>query len=87
MALDTRVKNVVSTYALEHKSIDDDFDSVFGCLDLLRQESEEIPSLFQKLIFCVGTIQRVICQHMLKEEEQVPFNFFHCLSYRDCISS
>lgn len=71
MSLDTKVKNVVSTYALEHKGIDDDFDSVFGCLDSLRQDVEDIPSLYEKLIFCIGTLRRVICQHMLKEEEQV----------------
>lgn len=68
---------MVSSYEMEHVSIDDDFNAIFDCLDLLSQESEEILSLFQKVVFSIGTIQRTICQHMLKEEEQVTIKLFN----------
>lgn len=71
LALDELVKNVVSTYSLEHKSIDDLFDSVFNCLDVLDKEGKDNQKTFQGLLFCIGTIQTTIYQHMLKEEEQV----------------
>ncbi|KAL1810280.1 hypothetical protein ACET3Z_027270 [Daucus carota] len=71
LALDELVKNVVSTYSLEHKSIDDLFDSVFNCLDVLDKEGKDNYKTFQGLLFCIGTIQTTIHQHMLKEEEQV----------------
>ncbi|KAL8118259.1 zinc finger protein BRUTUS-like At1g74770 [Apium graveolens] len=72
LALDELVKNVVSTYSLEHKSIDDLFDSVFNCLDVLDKEGKDNHhKTFQGLLFCIGTIQTTIYQHMLKEEEQV----------------
>lgn len=71
LALDALVKNVVSTYSLEHKSIDDLFDSIFNCLDVLDKEGKDNYKTFQGLLFCIGTIQTTIYQHMLKEEEQV----------------
>ncbi|KAK4489831.1 hypothetical protein RD792_000475 [Penstemon davidsonii] len=64
-------ENVVSTYSLEHKSIDDNFNSVFHHLDLLMNTEEVASQIFQELLFSIGTIQALICQHMLKEEEQV----------------
>ncbi|KAK6148495.1 hypothetical protein DH2020_019407 [Rehmannia glutinosa] len=65
------VKNVVPTYALEHKSIDDKFSSIFRHLDLLMKKDEDAPQMFQELLFSIGTVQTMICQHMHKEEEQV----------------
>ncbi|KAL1812482.1 hypothetical protein ACET3Z_022547 [Daucus carota] len=72
MALDKLVKNVVNAYSLEHASIDDLFDSVFHCLDVLINDLHQISSTpFQELVFRIGAIQTTIFQHMLKEEEQV----------------
>ncbi|CAA0826796.1 zinc ion binding [Striga hermonthica] len=71
LALDAVVKNVVSTYALEHKSIDDTFSSIFHRLDLLMNEDDDTPQMFRDLLFSIGTLQTMICQHMHKEEEQV----------------
>ncbi|KAK6123026.1 hypothetical protein DH2020_043242 [Rehmannia glutinosa] len=71
LALDALVKNVVPTYALEHKSIDDKFSSIFRHLDLLMKKDEDAPQMFQELLFSIGTVQTMICQHMHKEEEQV----------------
>ncbi|PQP92709.1 uncharacterized protein Pyn_05967 [Prunus yedoensis var. nudiflora] len=76
LALDGRTKNVASTYSLEHRSIDGLFDSIFNRLDALLDESGNISKQFQELVFCIGTLQAFICQHMLKEEnsnEQVTF--------------
>ncbi|KAK6148496.1 hypothetical protein DH2020_019408 [Rehmannia glutinosa] len=67
---DALVKNVVPTYALEHKSIDDKFSSIFRHLDLLMKKDEDAPQMFQELLFSIGTVQTMICQHMHKEEEQ-----------------
>ncbi|KAG5230054.1 hypothetical protein OIU76_022103 [Salix suchowensis] len=69
LALDTRIKNVVHTYSLEHESIDDLFGTIFHWLDQLEEKSGL--KLFQELVVCIGTMQSSICQHMLKEEEQV----------------
>ncbi|XP_071902474.1 zinc finger protein BRUTUS-like At1g74770 isoform X1 [Coffea arabica] len=70
-ALNSKVKNVVTTSALEHKCINDDFCSTVQCLDLLRKECEDFTHLFQKLIFCISSIKSAICEHMLKEEKLV----------------
>ncbi|XP_004301304.1 PREDICTED: uncharacterized protein LOC101310711 [Fragaria vesca subsp. vesca] len=71
LALDGRTKNIACTYSLEHRSIDGLFDSIFSRLDVLLEESEDISKEFQELVFCIGTLQAFICQHMVKEEEQV----------------
>ncbi|KAL3640633.1 hypothetical protein CASFOL_015601 [Castilleja foliolosa] len=70
-ALDALVKNVVPTYALEHKSIDDKFTSLIHHLDLLMKKDGHTIQMFQELLFSIGTVQAMICQHMHKEEEQV----------------
>lgn len=82
LALDELVKNVVPTYSLEHKSIDDLFDSVFNCLDVLDKEGKDNYKTFQGLLFCIGTLQTTIYQHMLKEEEQVCILFVICILLR-----
>ncbi|KAL5747354.1 hypothetical protein ACOSP7_024352 [Xanthoceras sorbifolium] len=71
LALDVHVQNVACTYSLEHKSIDDVFDSVFDRLNVLPDGDQTMSKPFQELVFCIGTLQTFICQHMLKEEEQV----------------
>lgn len=78
------MKNVVYTYSLEHKSIDDLFVSIFKCIDCLQKETEEFAKLFNGLTCYIGTIETIISQHMLKEEEQVftkisqfPFSLKH----------
>ncbi|KAK9925900.1 hypothetical protein M0R45_023162 [Rubus argutus] len=71
LALDGRTKNIACTYSLEHRSIDGLFDSIFSRLDVLLEESDDIAKEFQELVFCIGTLEAFICQHMLKEEEQV----------------
>lgn len=71
LALDAQVKNVVFTYSLEHKSIDDLFVSIFKCIDCLQKETEEFAKLFNGLTCYLGTIESIISQHMLKEEEQI----------------
>nr|GMC75843.1 zinc finger protein BRUTUS-like At1g74770 [Ipomoea batatas] len=71
LALDAHVKNVVCTYSLEHRSIDDMFVSIFHYLDLLKKESENLLNLFKELIICIGTLWTIMSQHMLKEEEQI----------------
>lgn len=65
------MKNIVFTYSLEHKSIDDLFISIFKCIDCLQKETEEFAKLFDGLTCYIGTIESIISQHMLKEEEQV----------------
>jgi hypothetical protein len=75
LALDVHVKNVACTYSLEHESIDDLFDSIFHCLEVLLEEKKiNISKAFQELICSISTIQTSICQHMLKEEEQVLYH-------------
>lgn len=69
------IKNVASTYSLEHESFDELFNSVFHCLDVLLEEEKNISKPFQELICCIGTIQTSIFQHMLKEEQQVGIYF------------
>ncbi|XP_028092839.1 zinc finger protein BRUTUS-like At1g18910 isoform X1 [Camellia sinensis] len=71
LALDFHIKNVSCTYTLEHQSIDDLFDSISDCLNVLMEKEESTSKQFQELVFCIGTIQTAICQHMLKEEKQV----------------
>lgn len=71
LALNVHIKNVACTYSLEHKSIDDLFDSIFHYLDKLVVDDETLSKRFQELVLCISTIQAAICQHMLKEEEQV----------------
>ncbi|KAL0318329.1 UNVERIFIED_CONTAM: Zinc finger protein BRUTUS-like [Sesamum angustifolium] len=71
LALDAQVKNVVSTYSLEHKTIDDNFGSIFHHLDLLMKRDEDAPQMFQEFLCSIGSIQSMICQHMQKEEEQI----------------
>lgn len=65
------MKNIVFTYSLEHKSIDDLFSSIFKCIDCLQKETEEFAQLFNGLTCYIGTIETIISQHMLKEEEEV----------------
>lgn len=76
MALDFHVNNVTCTYTLEHKSIDDLFNSISDCLNVLMEKEESTSKQLQELVFCIGTIQALICQHMLKEEKQVPCLLF-----------
>ncbi|KAL1216715.1 Zinc finger protein BRUTUS-like [Cardamine amara subsp. amara] len=71
MALDERVKNIVSNYSLEHAGTDDLFTSIFHWLHVLEQEIGNISDVLREVILCIGTIQSSICQHMLKEELQV----------------
>ncbi|KAJ8536429.1 hypothetical protein K7X08_034830 [Anisodus acutangulus] len=71
LALNAQVKNVIFTYSLEHKSIDDLFSSIFKCLDCLQKEKEDFAKLFNGLTCYIGTIETIISQHMLKEEEQI----------------
>lgn len=70
LALDTCIKNVARTYSLEHESILDLFGTVFHWLDRLEENKSGLKP-FQELVVCIGTMQSSICQHMLKEEEQV----------------
>ncbi|KAG6601280.1 Zinc finger protein BRUTUS, partial [Cucurbita argyrosperma subsp. sororia] len=67
-ALDLRVKNVASTYFLEHEG-----ESVLFCqlLELLNSNALEEGSYKRELSSCVRALQISICQHMFKEEEQV----------------
>lgn len=68
LALD---KNVASRYSLEHRSIDELFDSFFQTIDALLMDGESNPEACRELLFSIGTIQALICKHMLKEEKQV----------------
>lgn len=87
MALDFHVSNVTCTYTLEHKSIDDLFDSISDCLNVLMEKEESTSKQLQELVFCIGTIQALICQHMLKEEKQVPlFTLLHSLYFSSFLS-
>jgi zinc finger-like protein len=70
---------VACTYALEHESTDDLFDSIFHCLDVLLEEKSNISKAFQELICSISTIQASIWQHMVKEEEQVLSCFVYYL--------
>ncbi|KAJ6970371.1 zinc finger protein BRUTUS-like [Populus alba x Populus x berolinensis] len=70
LALDTCIKNVARTYSLEHESILDLFGTIFHWLDRLEENKSGLKP-FQELVVCIGTMQSSICQHMLKEEEQV----------------
>lgn len=76
-ALDLHTKNVISTYSLEHESLDGLFTSISKHCEDINGENKDISKPFQELIFCLGTIQTTICQHMIKEEQQV--NRFHSL--------
>ncbi|XP_010459541.1 PREDICTED: uncharacterized protein LOC104740590 isoform X1 [Camelina sativa] len=71
-ALDTRVKNIVFNYSLEHDATDDLFTSIFHWLTVLEEERGNTTSdVLREVVLCIGTIQSSICQHMLKEERQV----------------
>lgn len=70
-ALDTRVKNIVFNYSLEHDATDDLFTSVFHWLNVLEEEQGNRADVLREVVLCIGTIQSSICQHMLKEERQV----------------
>ncbi|XP_018436403.1 zinc finger protein BRUTUS-like At1g18910 isoform X2 [Raphanus sativus] len=70
-ALDTRVKNIVFNYSLEHESTDDLFASIYNWLHVLEEERENTADVLREVVLCIGTIQSSICQHMLKEERQV----------------
>ncbi|KAF9618170.1 hypothetical protein IFM89_000639 [Coptis chinensis] len=70
-ALDVHVSNVACTYSLEHRGIDDLFDSVFQCLILLLDNDGNSSMHYQELVYTTATLQATISQHMLKEEEQV----------------
>ncbi|CAN8239864.1 unnamed protein product [Cochlearia groenlandica] len=71
VALDERVKNIVSNYSHEHAGTDDLFTSIFHWLHVLEEELGSISDVLREVILCIGTIQSSICQHMLKEERQV----------------
>ncbi|CAL9240681.1 unnamed protein product [Arabidopsis halleri] len=71
LALDKRVKNIVSNYSLEHAGTDDLFTSIFHWLHVLEEEIGSTSDVLREVILCIGTIQSSICQHMLKEELQV----------------
>ncbi|KAG7659586.1 Zinc finger CHY-type [Arabidopsis suecica] len=71
LALDKRVKNIVSNYSLEHAGTDDLFTSIFHWLHVLEEEIGSRSDVLREVILCIGTIQSSICQHMLKEERQV----------------
>ncbi|KAI3954024.1 hypothetical protein MKW98_017848 [Papaver atlanticum] len=70
-ALDLRVKNVTSSYSLEHRVIDDLFESVFHSFSALLEDDGKVSLPLQDLISHCYTMQSFICNHMLKEEEQV----------------
>ncbi|OVA09101.1 zinc finger protein [Macleaya cordata] len=70
-ALDQRIRNVTYSYSLEHRTIDNLFESVFQCFNAFLEDDGKFSQPFQELVFCTYTIQSFICQHMLKEEEQV----------------
>ncbi|KAJ8772143.1 hypothetical protein K2173_027320 [Erythroxylum novogranatense] len=59
--LNAYTENVVCTFMLEHRSIDDAIEAV----------SENGVKPFQDLVLCISTMQCSIFHHMLKEEEQV----------------
>ncbi|WZZ68298.1 hypothetical protein YC2023_079668 [Brassica napus] len=71
LALDERVKNIVSSYSLEHAGTDDLLSSLFHWLHVLEEELGSVSDVLREVILCIGTIQSSICQHMLKEERQV----------------
>ncbi|CAN6938541.1 unnamed protein product [Brassica oleracea var. botrytis] len=71
LALDSRVKNIVSNYSLEHDGTDDLFTSIFHWLNVLEHELGNISDVLREVMLCIGTIQSSVCQHMLKEERQV----------------
>lgn len=72
--LDTRIKNVVCAYMLEHNSIDVIFDSISNCLNSLIETEETTSKQCQQLVSNMSTIKTMICHHMLKEEKQIfPF--------------
>ncbi|KAL8141973.1 hypothetical protein V2J09_015005 [Rumex salicifolius] len=72
VALDVYMKNIACSYCLEHKSIDDLFESIFSSLNVLSKSEQGIEAKeLQELVFCVGALKKAICKHMLKEEEQV----------------
>ncbi|KAI3941246.1 hypothetical protein MKX01_029820 [Papaver californicum] len=70
-ALDVRIKNVTSSYSLEHRVIDDLFESVFQSFSALLEDNGKVSLPLQDLISQSYTMQSFICNHMLKEEEQV----------------
>jgi len=78
--LDTRVKNIVFNYSLEHDATDDLFTSVFHWLNVLEEEQGNRADVLREVVLCIGTIQSSICQHMLKEERQV-YTGFACHNY------
>ncbi|XWS48285.1 hypothetical protein CRYUN_Cryun13aG0062000 [Craigia yunnanensis] len=67
-ALDTRVKNVAKTYALEHKDESNLFDHLF---ELLNSYTEDDKSFPKKLASCTRALRTSISQHMAEKEEQV----------------
>lgn len=82
-ALDGRVANVACTYSLEHCGIEELFDSVFQSLDVLLEQDSNNWRQFRDLVDCTATIQTSICQHMVKEEEQVFPLLVHHFSVRE----
>ncbi|KAJ8771863.1 hypothetical protein K2173_027040 [Erythroxylum novogranatense] len=69
--LNAYTENVVCTFMLEHRSIDDAIEAVSRCLDVLMDGKENGVKPFQDLVLCISTMQCSIFHHMLKEEEQV----------------
>ncbi|MQL90862.1 hypothetical protein Taro_023461 [Colocasia esculenta] len=67
-ALDIRVKNVASTYSLEHKGESELFEQLF---ELLNSNVQNEDVFRRELASCTGAIQTSLSQHMAKEEEQV----------------
>ncbi|KAI3941243.1 hypothetical protein MKX01_029817 [Papaver californicum] len=70
-ALDGRVKNTEFSYYLEHRTIDDLFESVLRCFNSLLKADGKFSLPFQVLVNRVYSLQSSIFQHTLKEEEQV----------------
>ncbi|RZC58738.1 hypothetical protein C5167_006041 [Papaver somniferum] len=70
-ALDERVKNIECSYYLEHRTIYDLFESVFWWFSSLLEADGNFSLPLQELVNRVYSLQSFICQHMLKEEEQV----------------
>lgn len=72
-ALDSRIKNIAPTYALEHKNENDLFDLMSELLCSVQKESDGrlIERLCRQIICCTEAIQTSLGQHMSKEEEQV----------------
>lgn len=71
---DIHIKNVVSTYRLEHNSINEIFESVFDCLNTLIETGDVTSNQYRELVSNMSAIRMTVRHHMLKEEKQIfPF--------------